>query len=203
MIRLLRKGLIFSLSILFIACPESSEDVQMLEIYRNMNKEIWQASYGTMIPESYLASIISLETFPIGNRRSKRFEEHVYRSLLDLKYLGKNFAKIPQAKVKYLNDQELKLYATSYGLTQMMGFHCLKIGCKIDELMGPYQLQWAVVWMEKNYGHYARLGRFSECFRIHNTGRPTGRTHRHDYVERGLKRMNYYTKWIRRSGSLF
>ena len=199
---LFRLLLIF-LSITFIACPESNEDLQMLEIYRGMNKEIWQATYGTAIPESYLAAIISLESYPSRNRNSKRFEKHIYNSLLDLKYRGKKFGGLTQNQVKNISDENLKLYATSFGLTQMMGFHCLKIGCKLEELVGPYQLQWAVVWMEKNYGNFANKGLLPHCFRMHNTGRPHGRTHRFDYVEVGLRRMKYYNKWLEREGKVF
>jgi hypothetical protein len=37
---------------------------------------------------------------------------------------------------------------------------------------------------------------------MHNTGNPFGKTHNKDYVEKGLKRMEHYRKWIRLKGNL-
>lgn len=195
-------GLAFFVS-LFSACPFNYDDILMLQTYHAMHKHIWQASYGTVIPESYLAAVISLETFPVGNWESERFEAHIYRRLLALKQGGKAFGSIPRRKLLKYTDRELRQFATSYGPTQMMGYHCLQINCSISDLKGSYHLQWAVTWMEENYGHYARRGNWEACLRIHNTGRPDGKTYHANYVRNGLIRMDYYEKWIRRKGKIF
>ena len=188
-----------SFAILLSACPTNYDDILMLQTYHAMHKQIWQASYGTPIPESYLAAVISLETSPPGNWNSERFEAHIYQRLLALKRKGKAFGSISRKKLLKHSDKELRQFATSYGPTQMMGYHCLQINCSISDLKSSYHLQWAVAWMELNYGTYARRANWEACLRIHNTGRPEGKTYHANYVRDGLRRMNYYEKWIQRA----
>ena len=149
-----------------------------------------------------MAAVISLETSPPGNWNSKRFEAHIYQRLLALKQEGRAFGSISRKKLLKYSDQELRQFATSYGPTQMMGYHCLQINCSISDLKGPYHLQWAAAWMEANYGSYALRGDWAACFRIHNTGRPNGKTYHANYVQKGLQRMNYYEKWLHRKGKI-
>ena len=196
-----RVGLLF-MALLFSACPIDYDDILMFQVYHSLGRKIWEASYGTTIPESYLAAVLSLETSPPGNWDSERFEAHVYRRLLALKNEGKAFGSIPRKELLQYSDRDLRQFATSYGPTQMMGYHCFKIQCSINELKGPYHLQWAVTWMEKNYASYARRGDWEACFRIHNTGRPNGRTYHRNYVQKGLERMEYYERWALRKGKL-
>lgn len=189
--------------LLFSACPVNYDDILMLRTYHSMRKEIWRASYGTLIPESYLAAVISLEVSLPSNWNSERFEAHVYQRLLALKKEGKSFGSISRKKLLKYSDRELRQFASSYGPTQMMGYHCLQLNCSISDLKGPYHLQWAVAWMEANYGSYARHGNWEACLRIHNTGRPNGRTYHPNYVRDGLLRMSYYEKWLLRKGEIF
>ncbi len=189
--------------LLVLACPMNGEDVMMWRLYHALQRDIWQASYGTDIPEAYLATIISLESYPPGNQHSKRFEKHIYQRLLKAKQNRQAFGNISWTKLRKYNDSQLRQFATSYGLTQIMGYHCLQIGCSIEELSGPYHLQWAITWMEKKYGKYARRGDFQACLRIHNTGRPNGRTYHKNYVQKGLRRIDYYNKWKKRKGQFF
>jgi len=198
--------LLFVLSLIFtllLRCPENEEDVIMFHIYHSLNDEITLAVKGTDIDPAYLAALISLESHPPGNRKSQRFEQNIYDRLLELKNDGKNFGRIPRKTVMEKSDKELRDLATSFGLTQIMGFHCLDLGCNPEDLKGMYHLQWAAAWMQKNYGKKARERNWSSCFRIHNTGKSQGETHRRDYVERGLARMAYYKKWAEKKGNLF
>ena len=175
----------------------------MWKLYHNLHKEIWKASYGTDISPAYLASVISLESSPPGNWKSQRFEEHIYKRLLAVKYKNKRYGSITQKTLAKYSDAKLREFSTSYGPTQMMGYQCLKILCTIEDLQGPYHLQWAIVWMENRYGKYARKKAWASCFRIHNTGRVDGKTYHADYVSKGLKRMHYYNEWQKRKGRLF
>ena len=187
----------------FIRCPENEEDAVMFHIYHSLNEEITLAVKGTDIDPAYLAALISLESHPPGNKKSKRFEENVYKRLLELKNDGRSFGRISRSAILNRSDNEIRDLATSFGLTQIMGFHCLDLGCSPDDLKGNYHLQWAAAWMQKNYGKKAKQEDWPSCFRIHNTGHPRGETFRKDYVERGLARMAYYKKWIRKKGSIF
>ncbi|MEQ8353020.1 MAG: hypothetical protein RH862_16145 [Leptospiraceae bacterium] len=185
------------------ACPENDDDALMLHLYHSLDEEIQDAVDGTEIPPEYLAALISLESHPAGNRDSRRFEPAVYDRLMDLKYSGEAFGYIPRNRVKNLDDQKLRELATSYGLTQIMGYHCLELGCSIDDLKGEFHLLWSVAYIRDHYGKQVKARDWEACFRMHNTGRVDGITSRKDYVEKGLIRMQYYRKWIQQEGSLF
>lgn len=172
----------------------------MLHIYNAWHAEIDRAVLGTDISAAYLAALISLESSPPGNPHSKRFEPRVYERLLELKHAGRAWGGLKQNDLRRYSDAELKQLATSYGLTQIMGYHCLSLGCTIEELRGEYHLQWAAAYMQFHYGKVAKKRDWPACFRIHNTGRPDGSTHREDYVERGMVRMEYYRKWAKSEG---
>ena len=196
--------LILSFLFVFTACPRNYEDFVMLHLYLSMKDRIWKASHGTNIPEEYLAAVISLESSPPGNWNSTRFEPHVYERFLATKHKRRpSFLGLSSQKLNRYSDQELRSYSSSYGPTQIMGYNCLKLNCSIKELQGPYHLQWAIVWMQDRYGKYAAKKEWEACFRIHNTGRPHGKTYHKYYVEKGLRRMNYYKKWVQKEGRIF
>lgn len=186
---------------LFTGCPQNDEDAVMFHIYHTLHPEISQATDGTEIPPEYLAALISLESHPPGNRDSQRFEPAIYERLRDLKYTARPFARIDRADIRTLSDEQLRRLATSYGLTQIMGYHCLTLGCSIDDLSGPYHLNWAIAYMREHYGRQLRKKEWEAAFRIHNTGHPQGKTSRRDYAERGLARMEYYRNWMKREGN--
>lgn len=190
------------LGIFLVACPQNDDDALMLHLYHSLNEEIDEAVEGTEIPPEYLAALISLESHPAGNRDSRRFEPGIYERLLELKYSGEPFGYIPRRKVENLNDEKLRELATSYGLTQIMGYHCLELGCSIEDLKGEFHLLWAVAYIRDHYGKQVKQKDWDACFRIHNTGRADGTTARKDYVEKGLRRMEYYRKWMDKEGSL-
>ena len=175
----------------------------MLHLYHMLHPEIERAAAGTDLAPEYIAALISIESSPPGNRVSERFEPKVYQHLLELKRSGSEWGGLSRSAVARYNDEQLKELATSYGLVQIMGYHCIQLGCEVSELKGDYQLQWAAAYMQYHYAKQARRKDWNACFRIHNTGRPDGRPHRSDYVTRGLQRMQYYRDWIRKEGRIF
>jgi len=186
----------------FLSCPADEEDAIMLQIYHSLHVEIENALSGTEIPPAYMAALISLESVPPGNKNSERFEPFVYSRLLDLKYRGLPYGSLSRRILSEYSDEEIRKFATSYGLTQIMGYHCLEMGCSIDDLKGRYHLLWAMNWMRKNYNQMLLKKDWQACFRIHNTGRANGVTARPDYVTRGLLRMAYYQKWEKKNGDV-
>ncbi|GIX41530.1 MAG: hypothetical protein KatS3mg129_1263 [Leptospiraceae bacterium] len=174
----------------------------MYHIYKSYNEKIYQATWGTEIPPEYLAALISLESYPPGNWDSERFEPKVYERLIKLKNEDIPFGNIPREKIIHISDYELIKLATSYGLTQIMGYHCLDLGCSIEDLKGSDHLLWSIAYIRKHYLKYIKKKEWETCFRIHNTGNPFGKTHNRDYVEKGIKRMEYYKKWLRYRGNL-
>lgn len=189
--------------LLLCGCPRNEDDAIMLHLYHKLDKEIQRATLGTDISPSYLAAIVSLESHPPGNRDSERFEPYVYERLVSLKEEGRPFGKIKREAIVFLSDKELRQLATSYGLTQVMGFHCLELGCSIQDLRGPYHLQWAVGYMIRHYPIPAKKRNWEACFRIHNTGLADGQTSRRDYAQVGINRMRYYDRWMRTAGNVF
>ncbi|MFN3604066.1 MAG: hypothetical protein ACK4UJ_05085 [Leptonema sp. (in: bacteria)] len=191
------------LLILFINCFENYDDAITYHIYNQYHPIIQIAVKGTEIPASYLAALISLESSPPGNWNSERFEPKVYERLQLLRDQGKNFGNIPQSKIKKLSDTEIYKLSKSYGLTQIMGYHCLDLGCSIDDLKSSDHLLWSISYIRKHYLKYIIEKKWEECFRLHNTGNPYGKTHNKDYVQKGIRRMKYYENWIKHNGNLF
>lgn len=174
----------------------------MYLIYHHYHQKIEFATKGTEIPPEYMGALISLESHPPGNWDSQRFEPKIYERLLRLKYNNEPFSYIPKEKVASLTEEELRQLATSYGPTQIMGYHCLELGCSIDDLKGENHLLWSIAFIRKHYLKCIVQKKWDVCFRIHNTGKPDGNPHNKDYVEKGLKRMAYYKKWMEFQGNL-
>jgi len=199
----LKTKYIFILIFLFlISCFKDVDDAIMYHIYHSYHESIYYATSGTEIPPEYLAALISLESYPPGNWNSERFEPKVYERLLKLKKEGIPFGNIPREKILSLTDEELKKLSTSYGLTQIMGYHCLDLGCSIEDLKSKDHLLWSIEYIRKHYLKYIKTKQWENCFRIHNTGNPFGKTYNMDYVEKGILRMKYYKKWINFKGNL-
>jgi len=92
-------------------------------------------------------------------------------------------------------DADLRALATSWGLTQIMGYHVVGRKIEIRELLDPdvhYRL--AVQILGDFAQHFGlKLNRdWSALFRCWNTGRPDGRTFDSEYVSKALQRMNFY-----------
>ncbi|EHQ07793.1 hypothetical protein [Leptonema illini] len=202
----LSRKLRFLIPLFFVflaGCPRNQDDAVMLHIYHRLHPEIEAAVDGTEIPAAFLAALISLESHPPGNRDSRRFEPKVYQRLLEMKNQGRSFGRLPAERIRMLSDAELRELATSYGLTQIMGYHCLDLGCSIQDLSGEYHLLWSIAYMQRHYLSQIVKKDWEACFRIHNTGRAEGTTHRNDYAEKGLLRMQYYAEWEKKKGNLF
>lgn len=192
-------GLVVCLS---LHCPRDEEDALMLHIYHSLHEEIERATRGTAISPAYLAAIITLESRPPGNRDSRRFEPNIYERLKQARAGIRPYGRMGPGLLGRMSDSHLREMATSHGLTQIMGYHCLDLGCDVRDLKSEHHLQWAVVWMHRRYRKYARAGKWEACFRIHNTGKPDGRTYHADYVQRGLRRMSYYQRWMDQRGKV-
>ncbi len=178
--------------LLISGCSLSYDSFLMYHIYHSLHPEIQAASEGNHIDPAFLAALISLESNPPGNRNSTRFEPVIYERLLSMKKDGKPFGRLPIRLISELSDEELKALSHSYGLVQIMGYHCISLGCTMEDLTGPDQLRWAAAYMQDHYGRHIKNKDWESCFRIHNTGHPSGETSRKDYVQRGLSRMKVY-----------
>lgn len=182
---------IFLCAVLFIFSSCNQLNVHQ-RTEHNYGKEVdsMAALYG--LPAEYLKALIVLECS--GNKPSgKRFERGNYRKLIELRDgERKGFQGLHRRDVSGLSNAALENLATSWGPFQLMGYHCFKLKAQVKDIRGEDAVKWGVKWIHSTYGRYLTSGRFEEAFRIHNTGRPNGRTTDPNYVSNGLSHMKYF-----------
>ena len=159
------------------------------------------------VPESFLAALTGNES--VGVKDAGRHERGVLERLR-LVLLGQRnsyngvmagMLMLPggdgEGHHEYYKAQEAHLYqaATSWGFTQIMGYHVLRWGGNMADLVDP----------EKHYGFTLRLLKeiteqwgldpskdFEKMGRCWNTGKPDGATYHESYIPNLLRRM---TEW--------
>jgi hypothetical protein len=93
------------------------------------------------------------------------------------------------------HDEALRELATSWGLTQIMGYHLVGRKGTVRDLLEPHfhfrlALELLAQFAERYQLDLAR--EFAEMFRCWNTGQPYGQTFDPDYAEKGRRRMEIY-----------
>jgi len=92
-------------------------------------------------------------------------------------------------------DEALRELATSWGFTQIMGYHLVGRSGTVRDLLEPrfhfhLALELLALFAERYQLDLAR--EFAEMFHCWNTGQPYGQTFDPDYVAQGLRRMEIY-----------
>jgi hypothetical protein len=169
------------------------------------------------VPAAFLAALVANESG--GDPNAKRFESHVLLALWEV-LLGRKMAygSIGRAGlVGFVSGLSLSVYtapvsmpadtyqrfdslATSWGLTQIMGYEVLDTQLNsggIENLKTPPAD--LVVTLRMLTQTAARLGvdvtkDFSEMFDFWNTGRPHAPTFDPQYIPNGLERMKIYAE---------
>lgn len=160
---------------------------------------IHEATWGTIVPADFLASLISVEAGKDSRGQIKedatRFEPHVYTKLKQVRD-GKllQYNKIRRAQLADASDDALKALATSCGLTQIMQWWSIHLGISVAELRGPNHLKHAVKLLEMTAGNQLRTLDYEGTLRIWNTGRLGGKTHDADYVTNAGAVMDAYAE---------
>jgi hypothetical protein len=96
-------------------------------------------------------------------------------------------------------DEALRELASSWGFTQIMGFHIIGRHGTVRDLLEPrfhYRLANQLLAEFAASYQFDLAREFEELFRCWNTGRPDGRTADPAYVENGLRRMEIYRALI-------
>lgn len=110
-------------------------------------------------------------------------------------YLTASFADDHGASLAPGPDAALRDLATSWGLTQIMGYHMVGREGTVGNLLEPrFHLRVALDLLAQFSERYeVDLAReFEEMFRCWNTGQPYGETFHPDYVAKGRRRMEIY-----------
>jgi hypothetical protein len=119
-------------------------------------------------------------------------------------YLTPSFAANNAEFMASLTDQVLRQLATSWGFTQVMGYHVIARRGAIEDLTDPERHFRYTLAILSEFAHSYQLDvrqEFAELFRCWNTGRPYGKTFDPEYVEKGLRRMSLYAELLRGSAS--
>jgi hypothetical protein len=121
-------------------------------------------------------------------RRAKASTFHA--SFLDAPFATAHAGDLARAR-----DEALRDLATSWGLTQIMGYHMVgRPGTARDLLEPSFHYRVALSLLAQFAVTYQLdvTREFAEMFRCWNTGRPYGQTFDPEYVDKGLRRMDLY-----------
>ncbi len=114
-------------------------------------------------------------------------------------FLTPQFAEEHGEALRAAEDEALRELATSWGFTQIMGYHVLGRWRTVRDLLEPrihFRLATELL-TDFARRHGLALGRdFSELFRCWNTGQPDGTTADPSYVAKGLSRMSLYRQEV-------
>jgi hypothetical protein len=94
-------------------------------------------------------------------------------------------------------DETLRELATSWGFTQIMGYHLIGRAAAIADLLEPDFHFHLAIELLAGFAHEFGLSlssEFRELFACWNTGRPYGETFDPHYIENGMRRMEIYSE---------
>ena len=115
--------------------------------------------------------------------------------------LGPSFVANHSGAVAVLEEEALRELATSWGYTQIMGYHMVGRQGTVRDLLEPRFHYGLAVRLLSEFAQEYQLDlmrEFAEMFRCWNTGGPYGKTSDPDYVEKGLERLELYRELCRR-----
>jgi hypothetical protein len=119
-----------------------------------------------------------------------RKSDAYHAAQLDAAFAAEHAAEIAAAR-----DEALRELATSWGYTQIMGYHMVGRAGTVRDLLEPrFHFRIALELLAEFTERYQLDARreFAELFRCWNTGQPYGETTDPAYVEKGLRRMEIY-----------
>lgn len=199
---------------------DTAERELMQSIHTNWGGAISSAAGMCSIPGAFFAALVANESG--GKPNAKRFEPHVLAALWEVllgrtpaygsiktrdlvAYITGSGANLAIAPAVLPTDsfQRVDALATSWGLTQIMGYEAIPfhLGWRIARANDPLMLADAATSLGTTVKMLlefaARLGLdltkdFPEMFDCWNTGRPHALTADPQYIRNGLARMALY-----------
>ena len=166
----------------------------MNRIHQQFGAAIQEACKYSSIPAEFLAALIANESG--GDSTARRFEKGIYARFLRIHQgAPEHYGALTAEMLRSAQDDTLREWSTSWGLTQIMGYHTAGRPGGIALLQDPASnLKFALGMLAQfaeRYGLRLTL-EFAEMFRCWNTGGPYKPTFDPKYVEHGLARMKIY-----------
>ena len=184
----------------------TADQTLMKTIRATYGAAIEEACQGSAIPPEFLAALVANESG--GNPAAKRFEKGVLCQLWEV-MIGRSaaFGSIGRKDIfgwlPSLSFQEVMQLvdglASSWGLTQIMGYEMIHPDRRIHDLVEPqFNLGHARGMLEDfakrfNLNPQTDSGQLFHCW---NTGRPQGVTYDPVYPQTGLARMDIYRGFL-------
>ena len=112
-------------------------------------------------------------------------------------YLTGAFGANHGPAIAALEDDALRELATSWGLTQIMGYHMVGRRGTWRDLREPQFHYRVALELLAEFAEHYQLDltlEYAEMFCCWNTGQPYGKTYDPGYVEKGLRRMRLYSE---------
>lgn len=198
-IGLLGGGFVAGLGLVYFPTERLTSHWDLRLAHKNYSKDVAPLAAELGLPYSYFMALIVLECsgeLPCGTR----FEAHVYDQLERVRRGDRErYEKVRPEHLHDATDPALRNLATSWGPFQLMGYKCIDMKVHVADIRGEDSVRYGMEWISEEYGSALREDRFKDAFHIHNAGRPypkvgPPRTHDPDYVERGLRYMDYFEK---------
>ena len=179
----------------------------MLRIKTRWGPAIQEACKYSSVPQEFLAALIANESG--GNSEAQRFERGVFRKLCAVRAGDlREYGGITHAFLASTEDTSLRDWATSWGLTQIMGYHVARRPGGVEILKVPASHLKFALGLLGEFVEHLQLNpkaEFEEMFRCWNSGAPyddaktariEGKTFDPKYVARGLARMKIYREQV-------
>jgi hypothetical protein len=112
-------------------------------------------------------------------------------------FLDQTFCVSAAPAMARTSDEALRELATSWGYTQIMGYHLIGRGGTVQDLLDPqFHFRLALALLAEFAAHFELnlAAEFREMFCCWNTGRPDGATFNPEYADKGLSRMEIYRR---------
>lgn len=180
------------------------------QILERFYYRIRSACSGSSVNADFMAAFCAIEAGKDKktgriSETATRFEPGVFAKLKAVRDgVRRSWSKITTADLRGATDAALEALATSYGLTQIMGWHAIhSLKCLVGDIKNPQKhLSLAVQLLELVASEYLENNRFENVLRIWNTGKPNGKTHDPDYVYNALLVMEKITELRNQSPEL-
>lgn len=187
------------------------------QIFNQVGLLIHEACQNSGVSDSFVAGFVGVEAaFENGKvvLDSRRFERGVYTDLISLRDKGycfvggkkhKTYSGVAQSRIADASDAAIRNLATSWGTTQIMGWHIINnLHCTIEDLRDPNKHFFFTIKLLKIVGgEYLRDGDLESVLHIWNTGNANGKTYHEDYVVNALLVQKHYEQILNAADDKF